>query len=164
MGTESKGKRRAMLRRSNPRKRRGAALVEAAITTTAFMALMFGMVDLGTGVLRNHMVSEAARQGARQAAVHGSLAPSAWNGGAWGATAFSGTGSSTNPIATGIMSYLNGLDPSQVNIQAQWLDGGNKAEQRVQVTVSTTWTPMVTSLFGGQAYNLSASSTMPIAH
>src|SRR6476469_2406006 len=121
MGTESKGKWRAMIRRSNPRQRRGATLSEAAITTTACLTLMLGMVDLGTGVLRNHMISEAARQGARQAAVHGSLAPSGWNGGPWGATAFSATGSSSNSIATGIMPYLSGLDPSQVNIQAQWL-------------------------------------------
>src|SRR5947208_2891308 len=119
MGTESKGTWRSMHRRSSSRNRRGATLIEAAITTTAFMSLMFGMLDLGTGVLRNHMISEAARQGARQAAVHGSLAPSGWNGGPWGATAFSATGSSTSPIATGIMPYLSGLDPSQVNIQAQ---------------------------------------------
>jgi Flp pilus assembly protein TadG len=139
-------------------------MAEAVITTTAFMALIFGMVDLGVGVLRNHMISEAARQGARQAAVHGSSAPAGWNGGPWGSTTFNGNGNSSNPIVTGIQPYLSGLDPTQVTIQVQWLDGGNQAEQRVQVTVSTTWTPLYTTLFGSQAKTLSASSTMPIAH
>ena len=66
-------------------------------------------------------------------------------------------------IATAINPYLAGLDPAQVDIQVQWIDGSNEIESRVRVTISTTWTPFMLALLGGQK-TLSASSTMPIAH
>jgi len=150
-----------MRRRPKGGNRRGATLVEAAITTSALTILLLGMVDLGVGVFRNHMISEAARQGARQASVHGAKADQL---GSWGPTAFSGAGTSTDAKVTGMLPYLTGLDLSQVTIQFQWPDGGNQIEQYVQVTVGTTWSPMLTSVFGASAYNLSASSTMLIAH
>src|SRR5262245_26201074 len=61
--------------------RRGAVLAEAAIVIFVFLILVFGMMDLGIGVARNNALSQAARQGVRQAIVHGRLAPSGWNGG-----------------------------------------------------------------------------------
>ena len=45
------------------KKRRGAALVEAAIITSLFLTLVFGMLDLGLILFRMHVASEAARQG-----------------------------------------------------------------------------------------------------
>ncbi len=165
--------------RSKRANRRGAALVEAALVTSAFLALALGTVDLGTAVFQNHMVSEASRQGARIASVHGSLAPPGWNGGPW-LTAYSGTGSSTEDIPTAIRSAgaLTGLNPSNVTISVSWPTGGNSAQNgdTVQVTVSTTWTPvysypiLVSSgyiyIFGSppQPHTLSATSIMPIAH
>ncbi len=82
---------------------------------------------------------------------------------AWGPTAYTGKGNASHEIATTINPLLTGLDPSQVDIQIQWIDGSNEIESRVRVTISTTWTPMMLALFGGQK-TLTASSTMPIAH
>jgi hypothetical protein len=145
--------------------RQGTSTVEAVITTAALTTLMIGMVDLGVGVFRTHNISEAARQGARQACVHGANANLL---GSWGPPAdsnpWTATGTSTDAKVTGLLPYLTGLDPSTVTITYQWPDNDNQVESRVQVTVSTTWSPMLTSLFGASAYNLSASSTMPIAH
>jgi hypothetical protein len=140
-------------------------MVEGVITTSALVTLMLGMVDLAVGVFRTHMISEAARQGARQAIVHGANAASP-NGllGSWGPTAVTLTGTSTDPKVTGLQPYLAGLDLSQVTIQYQWPDGDNQLESRVQVTVTTTWSPILTSLFGASAYTLRASATLPIAH
>jgi Flp pilus assembly protein TadG len=143
-------------------------LVEEVLITSAFLALVLGMVDLGDAVFQNHVVSEASRQGARIASVQGSLAPSDWNGGPWGPTAYSGAGNSTDTIPTTISNAgaLTGLNPANVTISVQWPTGDNIAENgdTVQVTVSTTWTPVYGYVFGSSPYTLSATSIMPIAH
>jgi hypothetical protein len=148
--------------------RRGASLVESALTTLAFVTLALGMVDLGAAVFQNHVVAEASRQGARIAAVHGSLAPAGWNGGPWGTTAYSGAGNSTDTIPSTISASgaLVGLNASNVTISVQWPDSGNSAliGDRVQVTVSTTWTPIFGYIFGTSPYTLTATSIEPIAH
>jgi Flp pilus assembly protein TadG len=146
------------------RRRRGASLVETAITTTVLMMLMLGMVDMGVAITRMHLISEASRQGARKAIVQGSLAPSSLNGGPWGPTAFSGNGNSTDPKVTLIQAYLTGLNLSTVTVNVTWPDGNNKTESRVTYQVGTTWNPMMTWIFGNPTINLSAQSTMPIAH
>jgi hypothetical protein len=130
------------------------------------LSLMLGMIDMGIAVFRMHVISEAARQGARRAICQGISppTPSKLNGGPWGPTAFSGDGNSSNPIVTTISNYFAGLDPSQVTINVTWPDGNNKLESRVTYQVSTTWTPMITWIFGSPTYNLTASSTMLILH
>jgi hypothetical protein len=142
-------------------------LLDAALTTSAFLALALGMVDLGTAVFQNHMVSEASRQVARIASVHGSLAPPGWNGGPWGTAAYSGAGNSTDTIPTTISNAgaLTGLNPANVAILVEWPTGGNSAQNgdTVQVMVGTPWTPVYGSVFGS-SYTLNATSIMPIAH
>jgi|SRR5271166_6409758 len=154
--------------RSKRANRRGSSLVEGALTTSAFLALALGMVDLGNAAFQNNAVSEASRQGARIASVHGSLAPPGWNGGNWGTTAYSGAGNSTDTIPTTISNAgaLAGLNPANVTISVQWPTGNNIAQNgdTVQVTVSTTLTPVYGSVFGGSPCTLSATSIMPIAH
>ena len=44
------------------------------------------------------------------------------------------------------------------------MDGGNAADQRVSVTVTTTYQPSITFIFANTTYSLSATSIMPIAH
>ena len=140
-------------------------MVEGAIVLGVFFMLIFGMLDLSIGVFRRHVISEAARSGARQAAVHGSLAPSGWNGGPWGPTQFGPvSATSTDPKVAGMLPYLAGMDPSTVTITMQWLDNANIAESRVSVTVSTTWTPIMLSIFGAGSRSMSANSVMLIAH
>lgn len=158
-----------MIRRRKRPIRRGAALVEAAIILPVFLLLSLGTIDLGLAVFQNHAVAEASRQGARIASVHGSLAPSGWNGGPWGTTAYSGAGNSSDTIPSTISAAgaLAGLNPANVTISVSWPDGGNTAGpngDRVQVTVSTTWTPLVTYIFGGKSIPLGATSIMRIAH
>jgi Flp pilus assembly protein TadG len=166
-----------MYPRSQRPSRRGASLVETVLATTVFVTMALGMVDLGVGVFQNHLVSEASRQGARIASVHGSLAPPGWSGGSWGTTAYSGAGDSTDVIPTTIRNTgaLVGLDAANVTISVSWPDESNVASppsytnvnpgtNRVQVTVSTTWTPILGLIFGNASRTLSATSVMPIAH
>jgi Flp pilus assembly protein TadG len=154
------------------RARRGLTLVETALTTTAFLMLVLGTIDLATAVFQYHILSNAARQGARTAAVHGSLANPSWNGGPWGppssypsSNPYTVTAStSSDQIASAVRPALAGMDPAQVTVVIQWVDSSNVAEKRVKVTVSTTWQPMMFFVFGNTTINLSASSMMPIAH
>ena len=57
------------------------------------------------------------------------------------------------------------LEPASVNIHVEWPDGGNsvQAHDRVRVVVNAPRI-MITQLFGSTTFNLTASSTMPIAH
>jgi len=50
---------------------RGQALVEFAIVIPIFLALLFGIVDLGRVVWANNSLANAAREAARYAIVHG---------------------------------------------------------------------------------------------
>jgi TadE-like protein len=152
-----------LIGRLRPAGRRGVTTVETALVILAFLTLVLGMIDLGMALLRNHLVCEAAREGARQAIIHGSLAPSSM--GAWGPNSVGPVAANDSaPLAQAVQPFLADFDPSTVTVQAQWLDGGNCPGQRVQVTVNATCPMMLPSLVGVSSLSLHASSTMPIAH
>jgi Flp pilus assembly protein TadG len=171
-----------MLRRRKRPIRRGAALAEAAIVLPVFLFLALGTVDLGLAVFQNHQVAEASRQAARIASVHGSLAPSGWNGGPWGTTAYGPVAANaTDTYATTIRNSgaFMGLNLANTKLSIQWPQGSNTATSpyspgdpsytapatnTVQVTVTSTWTPLVFYVFGNRSVTLSATSIMPIAH
>lgn len=155
----------AASRRYVRRLRHGATAVELALVLLLFLTLVLGMLDLGIAVFRNHLLAEAARQGARQVIVHGKLADKL---GSWGPGTLTLTGTDSHPLVsdpnTGIRRLLTGIDPSQVNITVEWLGGNDpQAENRVRVRVTTTYYPMV-FIFGNTHFDLSGSSTMYIAH
>jgi Flp pilus assembly protein TadG len=152
------------LKQKNQR-RRGATLVESALIFPALVMLLVGAIDLGMGVFNQQILSEAARMGVRTAIVHGTLAQSGYNGGTWGPTTYGPVAANTaDPRAQAIAPYLTGLDPSQVNVTYTWPDNSSAAEKRVQLTLTTTWTPVLGFIFGNSSYTLSASSMIPIAH
>jgi Flp pilus assembly protein TadG len=166
---------------SKGRRRRGAALVEAALTLMLLLTLIFGIFELGIALFRNHVASEVARQGARVAIVHGYLAPVA-DMNAWGPTPasypaltarslYAGATSytvqaddSSDELAGSLRPYLVGLDPSAVTLGIRWPDGDNEPGHRVTVSVSTSYRHPIAFLFGGEWINLAASSTMTVAH
>jgi hypothetical protein len=51
----------------------------------------------------------------------------------------------------------------KTTIQVEWLEGSNALEKNVRVTITSNFTPIIASWFGG-SFDLSAASTMPIAH
>src|SRR4051812_47653674 len=90
--------------RLSRRRRRGATLAETTLVLVAFLTLILGMLDLGLAVFRQQLVSRAARGAARLAIVHGSVAPSDFNGGPWGtATITSYANASGVPIVDGLV-------------------------------------------------------------
>jgi len=148
-------------RRTRSRDARGTTTVEMALILLLFLTLVLGMLDLGIGVFRYNLLAQAARQGARQAIVHGSLADRL---GPWGPQSYSGRGDDSHPIADAVRPSLTAFDPSEVGIQADWIDGDNQFEQRVCVAVSAPYQPIMTFIFGSPTFTLQGTSTMPIAH
>ena len=156
-----------MRRRRADEGRKGTALLETVLLVAAFLTLVLGAIDLGVAVLRQHVLSEAARQGVRQAIVHGQLAPAGWKGGPWGTSTYGPVAATdSDPKAQAIAPYLGGMDPSAVQVTMTWLDNSNAVEKdyRVQVTLTTTWTPLMGFIFGYRSVTLTGASTMQIAH
>ena len=153
---------RSRARRNAKGLRRGALMVETAIVMTVLIALTLGAVDLQIGVYRYNTLSEAARHGARQAMVHGALAPPAQ--GIWGPGTYNGTAADGSPYANAVRPLLVGFPQNDVAVKLEWLDGSNAVGQRVRYTLSTTYRPLLGFLIGYPNLNLNAASTMPIAH
>ncbi|MCI0456602.1 MAG: pilus assembly protein [Gemmataceae bacterium] len=148
------------MRQLRPVRRRGATLVEGAIVLSAFLLLILGVIDLGMGVLRYHVVAQAARAGARQAIVHGNQTPRATS--SWGPSTITVKGDDTSSeVSNAIRPYLTGLNPANVDIKVEWPAGTNDMDAPVRVTVTTSHQPML--LFDIAAIPLTASSTMRIA-
>ena len=155
-----------MRRASERTRRRGGTVVEAAIVLTVFLTLVLGMIDLAMYLTRANIIAEAARQGTRQAIVHGSISPRPTQMAAWGPTTIGPVNANdSSAIVQAIKPYLYGLDPTTVFITASWPDGGNdpNSDNRVRVKVETTYRPMITFLFSG-SLPISATSTMVIVH
>ena len=55
-----------------PADRRGASVVEMAIVLPVFMMVVMGIIEFGRGMMVGQLVTNAARYGARLAAVDGS--------------------------------------------------------------------------------------------
>jgi Flp pilus assembly protein TadG len=138
-----------------------------ALVLPVFLMLVLGMLDLGIAVFRYHLLGQAAREGARQAMVHGSLTTALTR---WGPTAWSGTADATpgsaggHSIVAAVQPFLVGFDLSQVSIQVNWPSGDNQPGDPVHVTVSSPYQPIMTYIFSNTTFNLAGESTMPIAH
>jgi Flp pilus assembly protein TadG len=154
------------MRLSNRRpSRRGAATLEAAIVVPVFLLLVLGTIDIGLAVSRQSSLSQAARQGARKAAVHGKLAPAGWDGGPWGVDTIE------EPIAVSGNYAVDAVKPMLVNcpvdqtyVRFEWPEGRNDVGNQVRVTVTSEYTPMMTFIFGAPTITLRATSTMMISH
>ncbi len=162
-------------RRRRRSQRRGATTLEVSLTLALFLVVTLGTADLCVGVVRYHAICQAARQGARRAIVHGARADLL---GSWGPAAVQllasangqhdivdgDGGLAVQTSNDGIRDLLIACDNSQTNIRVDWLDNSNEFEDRVRVTVTTPYQPILLFVFGAGPINLSASSTMLIAH
>ena len=145
--------------------RPGAATVEFAIVLPAFLVLVLGVIDASIGVARYNTLSQAARHGARQAAVHGNRAPAGWNGGPWGPSPIDQPATATgDPAVDAVRPMLVGCPLDESRVRIEWPDGSNTAGKPVRVTVTSSYRPMITYLFGKPTVALTATSTMPIMH
>jgi Flp pilus assembly protein TadG len=144
-------------------KRTGAAVVETAVALSLFVTLLLGTVDLGYGIFRYHVLAQSTRKIARHATVRGSLADQL---GSWGPDRIATSADSNEDISQTIASSLVGWELPGVDIQVDWIDGGNEAEKghRVRVHLSAPYQPMMTFILGSPVITLTSTSVMRIAH
>jgi Flp pilus assembly protein TadG len=141
-------------------RRRGAAMIETAFILIPLLILTVGLLDFAVGVYRYHILSEAARQLARNAIVHGQFADRL---GQWGPATYTGAANTSNTIANTVRPYLVGIDPAAVSITLEWPETTNEVEKSVRTTLTTAFHPLFTSWFGS-SIALRAQSEMKIAH
>jgi Flp pilus assembly protein TadG len=155
--------------------RRGASVVELSLVLWILLMVTMGMLDVGRAIFLNHVLSNAACQGARRAIVHGQMAAVE---GVWGPKKIGPIAATTTgvPIVDGsgpdshdgIAKMLVSCNLSKTNITVDWNpDGSNGAGAtnavgaNVRVTVTTPYTPFMPLMTGG---TISAVSTMQIVH
>ena len=146
--------------------RKGAAVLEMSLMLGLFLTVTMGMMDLGIGVLRYHLISQGARHTARRAIVHGELATAL---GTWGPSTIdvplTANGiPAVDGAADGVKDMLLGCDPDKTRVRIEWPSGGNELNDPVRVTVTTPYQPFLTFIFPSTEVTLTAVSTMEIAH
>jgi hypothetical protein len=150
------------MRRTICKRARGAALLESAFVLGVLLLLLLGIVDRGLATLYFNTVSDAACRLAREAIVHGEMAPPERSD--WGPDLYVGTADDESEIAAAVRPLVAPMDPKNVEVRVEWLDGGNRVDQRVQVTITHRHRSSVPFLFGADECVLSAVSTMKIVH
>ena len=135
--------------------------METAIVLGVFAIFMLGILDLGIAVLRHNVLEAACRQVAREAAVHGQLAPRQVSN--WGPTTLRTRANENSDIAATVRSSLVTIDPRHVRIMVAWPDGDHRPGQRVRVDLDyqhrSVW-PMIY----GRTLDLHAGCVMRISH
>ncbi|MGE0529392.1 MAG: TadE/TadG family type IV pilus assembly protein [Bdellovibrionales bacterium] len=151
-----------MQKQVSSRSRPGALTIESAVVFLVFFVLIVGLLDLSIATFRYNLISEAARHTARQAIVHGSLAAEL---GPWGpSTVGPSPGTSLDPVVESATKHMSGIDLNSVTVEAVWLDGNNQPGDRVQITISAHYQPILTYIFGSKPIHFQACSVMVIAH
>lgn len=145
-----------------PSYRRGASVVEAAITLSAMLVLLTALLDLGLAAMQFNALGHACRLAAREAALRGaeSLTPAA----SLGPTALSGHAGDGSQLAQLLAARLPTMPLASVSFSVTWPDGDNGAGDRVHVRASYTRQPIVPLLAPWGALDLTAASTMRIVN
>jgi Flp pilus assembly protein TadG len=139
----------------------GQALVEFALVIPIFLVLLFAMIDIGRVIWANDALSNAVREGARYAIVHG---------GSETTVDPVGPGLSKQPVVDVVRRFAfatgNGLTVGVCYGTGCSGDadtaGGNGRGTPVTVTAHSTVPIFTGSLLGFTSFGVSASSTMVV--
>jgi len=144
---------------------RGASMVEFAVAASAFMLVMFGIVEFGRVMYTYHTVSNAARIGSRWAIVRGS-----------GCTVVDHCSATSSDVSDYVQSVVPMVDSGSMTVTAKWTTttdpsasctattpgGNNGAGHVVCVTVSYPFNFAI-PFVSNNALTLSSTSRMVIA-
>jgi Flp pilus assembly protein TadG len=141
MRTQDKSSLKAIRRRQG-----GQAIVEFALTVVLLMLLMFALLELSIFIYTYSVLANAAKEGVRYAIVHG-----ASNGTPSGPSSGSASSPPCTASSTNVTNVVNQtknfagftlLDTSNVNVFVCYLDGDNKLNSLVEVSVSYLYRPL----------------------
>jgi Flp pilus assembly protein TadG len=132
-------------------RQRGQAMVEFMLSITFLTVLILSIVEILGFVYTYSVMANAAKEGVRYAIVHGASSSSA-SGPASQVTASSPPCNSSNQTASGSVTAVAARvmqfagfsihDTSAMNVYVCYLDGNNKLNSQVQVTVAYQFRPL----------------------
>jgi hypothetical protein len=144
------------------RDRRGATVLECAFVLPVVLLILFALLDLGIAAVRYNALADASRRIAREAVLHGTLAPP--ESGTWGPAEYVGTAGDGSQFANTVQGVLPTMDADSVRLRVSWLDGDNSPRDRVEVELSFQHEPLVPALFAWGTLDLQSSTTMRIVN
>jgi Flp pilus assembly protein TadG len=122
--------------------RRGSAMIESALVTTAFILLLAGIVEFGFIGFISGSVAYAAQRAARFASLRGSA---------------SGHPASVSDVQAEALANIAALDPGSADVNVSWSPDNNPGGT-VRVTVSYSYRPALVPI------SASAMSLQSTAH
>ena len=132
--------------KANGGRQGGQAIVEFALTVVLLMLLMFALLELSIFIYTYSVLANAAKEGVRYAVVHGANNGSPSGPSSGSASSPPCTASSTN--VTNVVNQTKNfagftlLSTSNVNVFVCYLDGDNKLNSLVEVSVSYAYRPL----------------------
>jgi Flp pilus assembly protein TadG len=134
-------------------RRWGTSLLELATVAPLVTTLLLGLLDMGMAVFSYNTVAEAARVGARFAALRG-------------ASSKGPVGPAANHAAVegAVRSATTGLVPQSLTVRSTWIDGDNSKGCRVRIDLNYSYRPLITWVVGFRTLTLSSTCTMTITN
>jgi Flp pilus assembly protein TadG len=119
-----------------------------------FFFLFFGVIEGGWLLYNQNEVTNAARDGARYAAVHGTESQ-----GLSSASDIANYTVDTDDVKAVIVKRLSISHPDDIQVTVSKPDGDMSPGNHVKVTVTYQYTPLIGYVLGNKTINLSSSST-----
>jgi Flp pilus assembly protein TadG len=144
------------VRRTFLRSERGTSLVEAALSTSLLLGLLFGAMLSGYMLYTYHFLSYAARAGARYAMVRGANCDNS-----------NGMPDCPNVTSDQVQTYVRsfrqlGIDPNQLTVTATWPQGDEKPTHTVNVLVTYPF-PLQVPFVISRTVNMQSTAQMVIS-
>jgi Flp pilus assembly protein TadG len=153
---------RNVCRRAIRRRRCGATILECAITLPVLFIVLFAILDLGIAATRYNALAEVSRRIAREAVLHGSLAPD--TSGTWGPEEYDGTAADSSAIVAKAHDMTPTMIGSDVSVRVTWPDNDNSPRDRVQVEVAYEHKPLIPGFCPWGTLELHSVATMHIVN
>lgn len=128
-------------------------MVEFAIAAPVLFLMLFGIMEGGWLYYNQNQITDAAREGARYAAVHGTLAEDVSDDDVDTYVV------PTSDVKTDIVDHLSIPDASDIDVKVSVPDGDMVPGHHVTVKVTFLYHPLIGYAFGSAAITLKSSST-----
>lgn len=144
--------------------RKGATLVEAAISLFILLSILIFVLDYSIASFRSQTLNYLAERLAREASVHGTRTSPSWRGGPWGPGTVRTTLAGADAVAVMGRTFCNTLPRDQVSITITWPAASNEMGNPVVVNVEMPWTPSLFRPLTQSVMTLRGVSRQTIAH
>jgi Flp pilus assembly protein TadG len=128
---------------------RGQGMVEFALIAPLFLAITFGTIELGWLVFANHSLTNATREGARYAMVHGERSGDI------------ATVSSVTPV---VQDYAGRFASDITVTNVEFTPGTAEPGSQVRIETSYTHQPIIGMIIGAGTITLNSDSTVIVQY